>query len=206
MTPAAQGTVEWQQARCGCVTASKFGVVMGQPKTKGAVWTNAAKTYACELAAERITGIAVGGGGSAATEWGHHHEDQARAAYELTELVGCKPSGFVNRTKTIGGSPDGFTQSGDRVWIHEIKSPFTSRVQVETWLYGMPSEHKPQVQGNLWVTERDRCDFVSYDPRMPDKLRLYVEEVARDDDYIKKLASRVTEFDRYVQTIVEKLT
>jgi hypothetical protein len=51
----------------------------------------------------------------------------------------------------------------------------------------MPPEHKPQVQTNIWVNECDWWDFISFDPRMPPHLCLFVQRIWRDDAYIAQL-------------------
>jgi hypothetical protein len=67
---------------------------------------------------------------------------------------------------------------------------------METWDRGeYPPEHRPQVQGNLWVTNRQWWDFVSYSPDMPEHLRLYIFRVHRDEDYIDNLEREVLAFD-----------
>jgi len=49
-----------------------------------------------------------------------------------------------------------------------------------------------QIQGNLWILERKWCDFIVYDPRVIDeKLRIHIERVYRDEEYIKKIADAV---------------
>lgn len=201
-----QGTGKWQMARLGCVTASKFGLVMAEPRSKSAVWTDGAETYARELAAERLSGVPLRVSTAAATEWGHDHEDKARATYQFAKAVTVEPLGFCRfEDRRIGASPDGRTVDGDAVGGHEIKSPYTQQVQVATWLDGMPRGHTPQVQGAMWVMGWPWVDFVSFDPRMPENRKLYVERVERDDAYIEKLSKRVEAFDRYVESIVEKL-
>ncbi len=96
----------------------------------------------------------------------------------------------------VGCSPDGFIELDGLV---EIKCPESTThvewMQSGTW----PAEHYPQMQGQMWVTGRQWCDFVSFDPRMPEKLRLYVVRVNRDDGYISKLADEVAVFLREVE-------
>ena len=59
---------------------------------------------------------------------------------------------------------------------------------------GMPEEHKPQVQGCMWVTGRNRWHFVSFDPRMPEHLRLYRQVIERDEEYIKNMEVEIVKF------------
>jgi hypothetical protein len=126
-------------------------------------------------------------------EWGTATEPFARAAYETQRGLMVDEVGFVPHpiTEWVGGSPDGLV--GDDGGI-EIKCPHNSVVHVETLTGGMPSEHRAQVQGLLWITGREWWDFISFDPRMPEKMRLYIERVKRDEDYIAKLVDEVTKF------------
>lgn len=202
---AEQGTAEWLQERCGCVTASRFAEVLKPPRTKSATWSQAAESYALQLAGERLTGRVASQGGSAATEWGTAEEPAAREQYtqatgRRVETVGFEVHPFADR---IGASVDGLV--GDDGTI-EIKSPYTVAKHVATWIAdAMPEEHMPQVQGGLYVTGRDWCDFVSWHPYMPEESRLFICRVERDDGYIARMAERLEAFDAYVHTIVERV-
>jgi hypothetical protein len=57
----------------------------------------------------------------------------------------------------------------------------------------------------MWITGRQWCDFVSYDPRMPAELQLHVQRINRDPAYVADLERRVTEFLAEVGTQVEAL-
>jgi putative phage-type endonuclease len=198
-----QGTQEWHAERCGCVTASRFSLLMGKPRAKSREWTDAAETYALDLAAERLTGTPQEFGGSAATEWGNAEEPIARAAYEATCDCFVELAPFMRHpfAEWVGGSPDGF--AGDN-GIIEIKSPYRISNHLATVRAGkVPAEHIAQVQGNLWVTGRDWCDFISWHPALPDSCRLFISRVKRDEDYINQLAERVEAFDAYVHSLVE---
>jgi len=101
-----------------------------------------------------------------------------------------------------GVSPDGLI--GDNGGI-EIKCPKTT-TQIETFLSGkMPTQHKPQVQGCLWVSEREWWDFVSFDPRIEGTSSYFETRVYRDEEYIKQLAQEIALFDEQLQELIEKL-
>jgi len=57
-----------------------------------------------------------------------------------------------------------------------------------------PTEYVAQIQGQLWATGRDWCDFVSYNPGFPPALQLSIRRVIRDEEYIAALAIAVTKF------------
>jgi hypothetical protein len=87
----------------------------------------------------------------------------------------------------------------------EIKCPFNSANHLETWLSGMPEEHMAQIQGQMWLTDRQWCDFVSFDPRMPADLQLYVQRIPRNLEFIATLEREIVSFLGEVDDIVRKL-
>lgn len=189
-----QGSEEWRAARAGRVTASRFADVMAKIKTGEAA---SRRDYRWELLTERLTGLPCEGYTNRAMEWGTSHEAEAREAYEaetgeLVQRVGLIPH---PDHPMIACSPDGLV---GREGGQEIKCPYSSVVHVQTIKGGMPAEHRAQVQGAMWITGRKWWDFVSYDPRMPEELRLYVERIPRDEAYIALLASEVIKFEAEV--------
>lgn len=198
-----QGSPEWLAARLGHITASKFGVVLTKGRSKAKAWGETAVSYALELAHERLSGAGQPEFTAAACEWGTDHEPLAVTAYEESQAVEVAPAGFVEHPliEGVGGSSDGLIGSSG---ILEVKCPYTGREHLRTlWEGTMPEKHKPQVQGNLWVTGRDWCDFVSFDPRLGESSALFITRVARDADYIETLAERVEAFAALVSEIVE---
>lgn len=196
-----QGTPEWLAARAGFCTASRFKDVLAKVKVGEAA---SRKAYRWQLVTERLTGIPCETFKNSAMEWGTTQEPWARAAYET--LKGCMVDevGFIAHPDVamVGCSPDGLIPEDGGV---EIKCPFNSVVHVETLLDGMPSEHRGQVQGAMWVSGRKWWDFVSFDPRMPERLRLYVQRIERDDEYIKTLAEEVQRFLTEVEQMQQRL-
>ena len=198
---ATQRDADWYAARCGKVTASRFRDAMatlknGQP-------AQAQRDYLTELVVERLTGQPVQKFTTAAMLWGTEQEAAARAAYEQNTGTEVEETGFVaHDTLYAGCSPDGLV---DWDGLIEIKCPYNSAVHIETLLGGMPTEHMPQVQGQMWITGRQWCDFVSYDPRMPEPLQLYVQRIHRDEAFIADLERRVTSFLAEVGNQVEAL-
>jgi putative phage-type endonuclease len=185
-----QGSPEWLAARAGVCTASRFKDVLATVKVGEA---SGRRNYRWQLVTERLTGQPCESFHNAAMQWGTDNEPHARKAYEAEtgDLVGLSGLILHPSVALVGCSPDGLI--GDDGGI-EIKCPANSVVHVETLSGGMPSEHRAQVQGAMWVTGRKWWDFVSFDPRMPDKLRLYVERVKRDDAYIATLEAAVLQF------------
>ena len=192
-----QGTEEWLNLRLAVITASKYKDVLagGKGLTRSA--------YMRQLAAEAITGIRTESFSNSAMEWGTEHEPQAKAMYELMKCEEVEEIAFIKHDYiNTGVSPDGLI--GDTGLI-EIKCPNTT-TQIETVLGGkMPTCHIPQVQGQLWVSEREWCEFVSFDPRINGKSSFFCIRVHRDDEYINKLESAVIKFDSELQEMIDKL-
>lgn len=186
-----QGTPEWLAARAGHCTASRFCDVLARLKSGGEA--EARRKYRWQLVTERLTGQPCESYQNAAMQWGADHEPFARAAYETARELMVDEVGFLRHPEIewVGGSPDGLVGQEGGI---EIKCPHNSVVHVETVSGGMPSEHRAQIQGLLWITGRQWWDFISFDPRMPEKLQLYVERIARDDEYIQKLTAEVGKF------------
>lgn len=196
-----QGSPEWYAARAGKITASRFCDVLAKIKTGESA---SRRNYRWELLTERLTGQPVEGYSNKAMEWGTAHEAEAREAYEAETGALVERVGFLIHPdhENVGASPDGLVGKDGGC---EIKCPFSSVVHVQTLKGGMPPEHRAQVQGTLWVTGRAWWDFVSYDPRMPEDLRLYVERVKRDEAYIDELAAEVLRVDAEVARDLESL-
>lgn len=198
MTDIVQGTEEWKQARLGKVTASRVADVIAKTKTG---WGASRKNYAAELVAERLTGVPAESYTNAAMQWGLDTEPQARAAYAFFQDEEVEEIGFAVHPKISlsGASPDGLV--GD-VGMVEIKCPNTA-THIDTLLTKtVPAKYVTQMQWQMACTNREWCDFVSFDPRMPEDLRLFVHRVKRDDKMIAELETAVTEFlDEVDQTI-----
>lgn len=199
MSGAQQGTAEWFAARLGCATASRFKSVLA--KLRDGKPAAARAEYAIELATERLTGQPIARFSNAAMQWGTDNEPAARIEYAWRRELEVAEVGFLRHPSiAAGASPDGLVGADGLV---EIKCP-NSTTHAETMLRGMPPDHRAQVQGQLWITGRAWCDFVSFDPRFPEEFALYVERVERDEIYISALDREVRSFLAEVDEI-EKL-
>lgn len=190
MSDVIQGSPEWHQLRLGKVTASRVADVVAKTKTgPSALRAN----YMAELIAERLSGSPVESFTSAAMQWGTDMEPQARAAYEFRTDAQVAQVGFVTHPKIdqAGASPDGLV---DEDGLIEIKCPNTA-THLETLLgQAVPAKYETQMQWQMACTGRKWCDFVSYDPRMPENMRLFIKRVERDDKRIKELETEVAGF------------
>ena len=197
-----QGSDEWLVARLGNATASRIADVIAKTKTG---WGASRANYAAELVAERLTGASAERFTNAAMAWGTEKEPDARAAYEFYTGETVELVGFVQHSKirNTGASPDGLV--GERGLV-EIKCPNTA-THIETLLSGAVSaKYVTQMQWQMACTGRAWCDFVSYDPRLPESMSLFVKRVERDSDMIAMLEKEVATFLREVdQTVAELL-
>ncbi len=186
-----QGTEEWLLARLAIPTASAFSKVLakGEGKTR--------RKYLLSLLGEKLTGEPSEGFSNRHTERGHELEPDGRNAYAFIKDVEPAQVGFI-RNGDVGCSPDSLI--GDNGLL-EIKTKLPE-IQLDVLLKDkLPAEHKPQVQGQLWVAEREFCDFVSYWPKLP----LFIVRVYRDEDYIKTLAEEVKRFNDELNELEEKI-
>lgn len=206
-----QRSEAWFAERAGKITASRMSDVMlerdrepyksGPRKGQAKPPPKALTDYAYQLAAERLTGRPRKQIKAAALQWGQDIEPAAVAAYqaETGEIVTL--CGFVQHPEHdfVGASPDFLVgnEGGG-----EIKSPESSEVHLETLLCGLPPEHIEQIQGGLWVTGRQWWDFVSYHPDFPADLRIYIQRIDRDDQFIEKLEWACLQMEADVQAIL----
>ncbi len=196
-----QGTDEWHEMRRGVITASRFKDVMS--KGRGTAPSKTRHSYMLELAAEVLTGNVEHFEPNKYMQWGTEKEPEAKSMYEfLTDNEVSEVAFIKHDTLNCGVSPDGLV--GDNGGI-EIKCPKTT-TQIETFLSGkMPTQHKAQVQGCMWVTERDYWDFVSFVPRIDGEASFFNVRVERDEEYIKELAEGIALFDDQLQDLIKQL-
>lgn len=197
-----QGSPEWHSLRLGKVTASRVSDVVAKTKTG----VSASRVnYMAQLIAERMTGEVGESFSNSAMQWGNEQEPDARLAYEFHSNKAVNQIAFVNHStiKLTGASPDGLVGEDGLI---EIKCPNTS-THIDTLLSGKaPSKYITQMQWQMACTGRRWCDFVSYDPRMPEELRLFVKRVDRDDSLIAELESEVSKFLNEVDEKIAALT
>jgi len=197
-----QGTEAWHELRLGCLTASKFKDVMA--KGRGNAPSKTRESYMMQIIAEILTGEAQDTFTNPAMEWGNECEPRARAKYEIINDLEVEEVGFIKPefSPHIGVSPDGLVGENG---LLEIKCPKTT-TQIQRYLTGeFPSEYKAQVQGQLWISEREWCDFVSFDPRIDTEADYFCIRVERDDNYIKSLKDECFKFIDEMQEILVKL-
>lgn len=174
-----QRTPEWYAARDGKLTASNFRTIMtGGPKSWDTLIRNLVFPQPGYSVKAMRRGVAL--------------EGRAVASYELASGNDVTPVGFIlhDSYDLIGASPDGLVNDNGCI---EIKCPMNPDIHDATIANGMPEDHMAQVQGVMWIAEREWCDFISYDPRHP-TVPVCIWRIARDDDYIAELEMRCMRF------------
>lgn len=197
-----QGTPEWLQARVGKVTASRIGDVV--LKQKNGKYYAAREDYKCEMLSEFLTGLACEHYVSPAMDFGAINEPLARTTYEFSRGVEVEQVGFFihPRIERAGASPDGLV--GDDGMV-EFKAPNT-RTHLG-YLIGdqVPEIYLPQMMWGMACTGREWCDFVSYDPRLPEEFALFVVRLMRNEEAIVEMEREVEKFIREVNEMCLKL-
>jgi putative phage-type endonuclease len=189
-----QGTKEWKALRCGKVTASRIADVTAKARS-GSGPSATRENYMAELMVERLTGVPTEGGfKSAEMRWGNEKEAEARELYEFRSVEPVQRVAFIDhpRIPMAGCSPDLLV---GRRGLAEFKAPLT-KTHV-AWLRSdeAPAEYRKQQQWQLaCCPDREWCDFVSYDPRLPLEMREFRKRVYRDEALIAELEREVVNF------------
>lgn len=185
-----QGTDDWLRARLGKVTASRIADVVAKTKSG---WGASRANYMAQLLTERLTGVGQDSYINPAMQWGIDTEPDARIAYEFRAGSDVAECGFLihPRIKDSGASPDGLIGADGLV---EIKCPLTA-THIDTLLFEeVPQKHVLQMQWQMCVTGRAWCDYVSYDPRLPEAMSYWCKRVHRDEKLVAQLESDVELF------------
>ncbi len=194
-----QGSLEWLAARAGKVTASRINDVMAAKSTA------AYRDYRAQIVAEILTGQPQESGfTNAAMQWGTEQEKFARAEYEMFCAWTVDEVGLVIHPTIEQGaaSPDGLVSTDGLV---EIKCPKTS-THLQTLVdKKQPRQYENQMLWQMACTGRQWCDFVSYDPRLPDDLQLFVHRFDRDDKRIAEIEAAVTQFLNEANEMIDKI-
>ena len=196
-----QRSEEWFAARLGKVTASRVSDLMAKTKTG---YSASRANYMAELICERMTGTQADRFQNAAMQWGTDMEPQARAAYAFLADADVTETGFVPHPAIamFGASPDGLV--GDDGLV-EIKCPNTA-THLDTLLSEVvPGQYVTQMQVQMACTGRAWCDFVSFDPRLPPELQVWVLRVHRDPDTIAAIEAETVKFLGELDAKVEAL-
>lgn len=197
-----QRSAEWFQARCGLATGSKASAIVAKIKTGEAAKR---RDYRFDLVAERLSGAPQESGYvNADMQRGIDLEPLALAAYAAHSGEWPEPSGFIRHPELAAGcSLDG--QVNGYAGIVEVKAPRTANHISHLRGGKLPAEHVAQVTHNLLISGAEWCDFVSFDDRLPDPLRLFVVRVRRADVDLDGYQAELRAFLNEVDTEVEAI-
>jgi putative phage-type endonuclease len=201
MSEIMQGSPEWYAARVGHVTASRVSDVIAKTKSG---WSASRQNYMAELVAERLTGAPAERYQNAIMQRGTELEPDARIAYEFRTDAEVAEVGFVPHPTIAmtGASPDGLVGADGLI---EIKCPLTA-THIDSLLRGYIDEkYITQMTWQMACTGRAWCDFVSFDPRLPESTRLYVLRIERDDQMVAYLEKEVRSFLAEIDAKVAEL-
>jgi len=185
-----QRSPEWFAARLGSLGASEVYEAIARTKTG---WGASRANVMARKIVERLTGVPQDTYINAAMQNGIDTEPEARIAYQLSRDVGVVEVGLIRHPSipNTHASPDGLI--GDDGLL-EIKCPQSAK-HIETLLgQVIDLRYHTQMQWQMACSGRQWCDFVSYDPRMPEHMRLFVQRVDRNDERIEELEEMVRDF------------
>ena len=196
-----QRTEEWFRARAGKVTASRVADIIAKTKSG---YSTSRDNYMAELICQRLTGTVGESYQNAAMAWGTNTEPLARAAYVSATGISVEEIGFVPHPtiENAGASPDGLVEDKGLV---EIKCPITNTHMNTLLEQEVPTKYYVQMQWQMACTGREWCDFVSFDPRMPENMQLYIHRIERDDKMIANLEAEVSKFLSEMANKIERL-
>lgn len=195
-----QGSEEWHSLRLGKVTASRVKDIM--TNGRGGDPSKASESYMMELIAEHLTGESKPFFENDAMKWGTETEPQARLMYELHSGLEVKEVAFIELNEFVGISPDGLIGNDGLI---EIKCPTTTTQIKRALSDDYAADYKAQIQMQLWVSGREWCDFLSFDPRLDCSAYYLIQRVERDKEYIEDMKNRVNEFVSTMQETIKKL-
>ena len=194
-----QRNEDWHAQRCGKVTASRVKDIDAKP-IKGKAFNN----LTLSIMTERLTGVQEETRTTAAMQWGIDQEAFAVTAYENETGRFVTDVGLVDHpvNKNCGASPDGLVGKDGQL---EIKCPSSTTHLNTLFTQEVPAEYIPQITLQLACTRRTWCDFVSYDPRLPEHIRFFVIRVFAKDLDISGIEQSVIKFNRKVDEALARL-
>ena len=195
-----QRSEEWFAARCGKVTASRVADIIAKTKTGPSA---SRENYLAQLVCERLTGKPAESYSNAAMLHGTETEPFARAAYEARMDLLVTEVGFIDHPwiPMSGASPDGLANEG----MVEIKCPNTA-THIETLLSRtVPAKYITQMMWQMCCADRPWCDFVSFDPRLPEKHQLFIKRINYDPEILDLLENSVIQFLGDVDLKIQQL-
>ena len=193
--PVQQRSKEWFKLRLGRITSSSVYKLCTNRKE----FSTSGVQYLLQLKDEIKTGSPTirdfGPYAEEAMAFGNQFEDLAMQ-YLALEYDDIQEGDFVTYGEYTGSSPDGYV--GD--YVIEIKCPYNAENHIKNFDIKDNASFKKlrrnyywQMQHQLWVTDKPKGLFVSFDPRLlalEDSKCMHTVEITRDD------------LDNYFETII----
>jgi len=195
-----QRTEEWFAARCGKVTASRVADIIAKTKSGPSA---SRENYLAQLVCERMTGKPAESYSNSAMQHGTDTEPYARAAYEARMDLLVTEVGFIDHPwiAMSGASPDGLANEG----MVEIKCPNTA-THIDTLLSRtVPAKYITQMMWQMACADRPWCDFVSFDPRLPERHQLFIKRINYDPEMVNLLENSIIQFLGDVDLKIQQL-
>ena len=194
-----QRSEDWHSERCGKVTASRVKDLNAKPN-KG----KALNALGLTILAERLTGVQKEIFTNTAMQWGIDNEPHAIAAYENETGNFVVGTGLIDHPfiEMFGASPDGLVLVEGQI---EVKCPDTTTHLNTLLTKQVPDEYIPQITSQLSCTRREWCDFISYDPRLPEALQLIIIRVFAKDLGIEAIENDVRQFNKRIDEALQEL-
>lgn len=190
----------WFADRCGKVTASRIKDIGAKP-VKGRAYNALTLT----ILSERITGVQEETKTNSLMQWGIDQEENAITAYENETGNFVKGTGLIDHPviKLSGASPDGLIGLDGQI---EVKCPATTTHLNTLLTKEVPAEYIPQITWQLACTRRKWCDFISFDPRLPEHLQIVIIRVYAKDLDIAGIEQAVINFNIVVDKAMAELS
>lgn len=179
----AQGSQEWLRLRAGIPTASQFHRIFQPARRKP---SQQRSLYLLELVDEMVNGLRDDPYSNEWTRRGQDLEPQARFGYEMETGLRVRTVGFVTRDDGFcGGSPDGLVDPDGALEI-KCRAPHLHQALID----GKSPGHIAQVQGIIWICEREWLDLWCYS----DTTDSVLKRIHRDDSYLAEFVPALDQF------------
>jgi exodeoxyribonuclease (lambda-induced) len=184
---APQRSPEWLDTKRGKIGASRLSDWLAVSKAKNSTGKplKARLDYEKELMFERQFGVSFNVYVTDAMQDGIDFEDFARAEYEkITGNIALECGCWYN--DFFVASPDRLVGDNGLIEIKIVKD----NTFVDVLMDGVPDKHWKQIQGQLWATGREWCDYVcvNFTTR-----RVVIIRVLPDTEFHEYLAEAVQE-------------
>lgn len=192
-----QGSQEWLSLRLGIATASNFNKII----TSTGKESSQLKQYAFDLASDYFLTEPESTFKSEAMQRGNDLEAEAKNYYSLLTDTEVEEVTFIKKDQ-IGYSPDGLISSNGLI---EIKCPLKKNHLKYLIDKKLPTDYVAQVQGGLYISGREYCDFISYHPLFQEDKKMLIVRVERDEEFINKLDTLLVKTIELKQEFINKI-